>query len=87
MSNYDNVNKYENVNRLEIIDDKGRSYINLGVVGMTFDLQDQGKTLKIFVSNDAEQEKKVRNEILDELTKFSQLLGMYDDQLRNQDKK
>jgi hypothetical protein len=87
MSNYDNVNKYENVNRLEIIDDKGRSYINLGVVGMTFDLQDQGKTLKIFVSNDAEQEKKLRNEILDELTKFSQLLGMYDDQLRNQDKK
>jgi ADP-dependent phosphofructokinase/glucokinase len=84
MLDYD---RYNTVNRLEIIDDKGRSYIKLGVTGMTFDLQDQGKTLKIFVSNDAEQEKKVRNEILDELTKFSQLLGMYDDQLRNQDKK
>lgn len=78
---------YDNVNRLEIIDDKGRSYVKLGVTGMTFDLQDQGKTLKIFVTNDAEQEKKLRNEILDELTKFSQLLDMYDDQLRNQDKK
>ena len=82
-----NIKNYNNVNRLEIIDDKGRSYVKLGVTGMTFDLQDQGKTLKIFVSNDAEQEKKLRNEILDELTKFSQLLGMYDDQLRNQDKK
>jgi ADP-dependent phosphofructokinase/glucokinase len=81
------MSKYENVNRLEIIDDKGRSYIKLGVVGMIFDLQDQGKTLKIFVSSDVDQEKKLRNEILDELTKFSQLLGMYDDQLRNQDKK
>lgn len=82
-----NIKNYNNVSRLEIIDDKGRSYVKLGVTGMTFDLQDQGKTLKIFVSNDAEQEKKLRNEILDELTKFSQLLGMYDDQLRNQDKK
>jgi uncharacterized membrane protein len=78
---------YDNVNRLEIIDDKGRSYIKLGVVGMTFDLQDQGKTLKIFLSSDTDQEHLVRKEILDELTKFSQLLGMYDDQLRNQDKK
>ena len=82
-----NIKNYNDVNRLEIIDDKGRSYVKLGVTGMTFDLQDQGKTLKIFVSNDADQEKKLRNEILDELTKFSQLLGMYDDQLRNQDKK
>ena len=84
MLDYD---RYNNVSRLEIIDDKGRSYVKLGVTGMTFDLQDQGKTLKIFVSNDVELEKKLRNEILDELTKFSQLLGMYDDQLRNQDKK
>jgi hypothetical protein len=82
-----NIKNYNNVSRLEIIDDKGRSYVKLGVTGMTFDLQDQGKTLKIFVSNDADQEKKLRNEILDGLTKFSQLLGMYDDQLRNQDKK
>lgn len=78
---------YDNVNRLEIIDDQGRSYIKLGITGMTFDLQDQGKTLKLLVSSDAEQEKQVRNEILDELTKFSQSLGMYDDQLQNQDNK
>lgn len=78
---------YDNVNRLEIIDDQGRSYIKLGITGMAFDLQDQGKTLKLLVSSDAEQEKQVRNEILDELTKFSQSLGMYDDQLQNQDNK
>lgn len=78
---------YDNVNRLEIIDDQGRSYIKLGITGMAFDLQDQGKTLKLIVSSDAEQEKQVRNEILDELTKFSQSLGMYDDQLQNQDNK
>jgi uncharacterized membrane protein len=82
-----NIKNYNNVSRLEIIDDKGRSYVKLGVTGMTFDLQDQGKTLKIFLSSDTDQEHLVRKEILDELTKFSQLLGMYDDQLRNQDKK
>jgi hypothetical protein len=70
---------YDNVNRLEIIDDKGRSYIKLGVVGMTFDLQDQGNTLKIFVTSTAEQEKLVRKQMLDELTKLSQAMGLYDD--------
>jgi hypothetical protein len=77
---------YDNVNRLEIIDDQGRSYTKLGVVGMTFDLQDQGKTLKIFVSSDADLEQQVRKQILDELTQFSQNLGLYNDQRSNQEK-
>jgi hypothetical protein len=70
---------YDNVTRIEVIDDQGRSYVKLGVTGMTFDLQDQGRTLKIFVSSDAEQAHKVRNEMLDQLTALSQALGMYDD--------
>ena len=73
------MTNYNNVSRLEIIDDKGRSYIKLGVVGMTFDLQDQGNTLKIFVTSTAEQEKLVRKQMLDELTKLSQAMGLYDD--------
>ena len=46
---------------------------------MTFDLQDQGNTLKIFVTSTAEQEKLVRKQMLDELTKLSQAMGLYDD--------
>jgi hypothetical protein len=70
---------YDAVNRLEIIDADGRSYQRLGVVGMTFDLQDQGRTLKIFVTSDPKTAKQTREQILDELVKFSQELGMYDD--------
>jgi hypothetical protein len=57
---------YENVSRLEIIDSKGRSYVECGVVGMTFDLQDDGRTLKIFVTADEEKRKQVRSDILDD---------------------
>jgi hypothetical protein len=46
---------------------------------MTFDLQDQGRTLKIFVTSDPKTAKQTREQILDELVKFSQELGMYDD--------
>jgi hypothetical protein len=39
-------------NRLEIIDDQGRSYVywgEEGTVGLEFHRQDDGRTLKIFV--------------------------------------
>jgi hypothetical protein len=41
-----------NANRLEVIDDNGRSYVywgEEGTVGMEFQWQDQGRTVKIFV--------------------------------------
>jgi len=42
---------YEAVNRLEIVDETGRAYCNYYVEGMTFSVQDDGKTLKIFVKS------------------------------------
>jgi hypothetical protein len=69
---------YENVSRLEIIDSKGRSYVEYGIVGMTFVLQDDGRTLKIFVTADEEKANQTRKHLLDELTKLSQEMGLYD---------
>jgi hypothetical protein len=68
---------YENVSRLEIIDSKGRSYVEYGIVGMTFDLQDDGRTLKIFVTADEEKANQTRKQLFDELTQLSQEMGLY----------
>ena len=68
---------YENVSRLEIIDSKGRSYVEYGIVGMTFDLQDDGRTLKIFVTADEEKANQTRKQFFDDLTQLSQQMGLY----------
>lgn len=39
-----------NVTRLEVIDGEGRSYVNYGVGNIEFSLQDEGRTLKIFIT-------------------------------------
>ena len=42
----------ENVNRVEVIDQKGRSYVNWKPTNKTeISLQDSGRTLKVFISN------------------------------------
>lgn len=42
----------ENVNRVEVIDQNGRSYVNWKPTNKTeISLQDNGKTLKVFISN------------------------------------
>jgi len=42
----------EKVNRVEVIDQKGRSYVNYNTNNKTeISLQDGGKTLKVFISN------------------------------------
>jgi len=42
----------ENVNRVEVIDNVGRSYVNWKEDNKTeISLQDNGKTLKVFISN------------------------------------
>jgi hypothetical protein len=42
----------EKVNRVEVIDQKGRSYVNWKPKNKTkISLQDGGKTLKVFISN------------------------------------
>lgn len=42
----------EKVNRVEVIDRNGRSYVNWKPTNKTeISLQDDGKTLKVFISN------------------------------------
>lgn len=43
--------KFDFVNRIEVIDETGRAYTNYKVEGTTFDLQDDGRTLKIFITS------------------------------------
>ena len=50
--NGDFLKNYPNVNRLEIIDDNGRVYINYDVSNVQVSLQDDGQTLKVFLSYD-----------------------------------
>jgi len=46
------VTYLEKVNRVEVIDQKGRSYVNWKPTNKTeLSLQDDGKTLKVFISN------------------------------------
>ena len=46
------VTLLEKVNRVEVIDQKGRSYVNWKPTNKTeLSLQDDGKTLKVFISN------------------------------------
>lgn len=41
----------EKITRLEVIDDEGRQFVRYFEAGeMKFDLQDEGRTLKIFLS-------------------------------------
>ena len=37
------------INRLEVIDENGRSYTNMNVKSVKFSLQDDNRTLKIFL--------------------------------------
>lgn len=48
---YEN-NYYPHVTRVEVIDEKGRSYVNWGsdIVQVQTQTQDEGKTLKIFIT-------------------------------------
>ena len=41
--------RFKSVNRIEVIDDSGRSYTNLKVKDLIFSLQDEGQTLKLFI--------------------------------------
>ena len=51
-----NINDYvENVTRVELIDGSGRVYVNMNVADVILSLQDNKRTLKIFVG-DAEDD-------------------------------
>ena len=40
----------ENVTRVEVIDNSGRSYVNMGVKSLQLSYQDDGRTLKLFIN-------------------------------------
>ena len=40
---------YQDVTRVEVIDDEGRAYVNTAVAYVVTDLQDEGRTLKVFI--------------------------------------
>ena len=44
------------VNRVEVIDNKGRSYVKYNVKDVVYQLQDNDKTLKLFVRYEEEEE-------------------------------
>ena len=48
------------VNRVEVIDNKGRAYTKYNVEGVYCQLQDDGKTLKVFVQY--KQEEDIQND-------------------------
>jgi len=52
MPNGDFLKNYPDVTRFEIIDDNGRVYTNYDVSNVQVSLQDDGKTLKVFLSYD-----------------------------------
>ena len=43
------------VNRVEVIDENGRSYVKYNVTKTEFSPQDEGRTLKIFLGVDTDQ--------------------------------
>jgi hypothetical protein len=50
--NGDFLKTYPNVNRFEVIDSNGRVYTNYDISNVQVTLQDDGRTLKVFLSYD-----------------------------------
>ena len=46
----DTIKSLSSVTRVEVISEKGREYVNLDCRNVQFELQDEGKTLKVFVN-------------------------------------
>jgi len=43
------MKEFKNITRVEVIDNDGRRYVKYGAKEVKYDIQDDGKTLKIFV--------------------------------------
>jgi hypothetical protein len=46
----------DKVTRFEVIDNKGRSYVKHGVKDLSFQIQDDGTTIKVFLQYEDEEE-------------------------------
>jgi len=51
-NNYEDPDFLPDVTRFEVIDEKGRSYTTYDVKEIHLSLQDNGKTLKLFISKE-----------------------------------
>ena len=47
----DTVEDVPHINRVEVIDETGRAYVNMNVEYVQYSLQDGGHTLKLFVTS------------------------------------
>jgi hypothetical protein len=47
---------WKKINRVEVIDNNGRQLVRHEVTDLTFDLQDDGKTLKMFITYTPEED-------------------------------
>ena len=52
----ENIMFSNKVNRFEVIDNKGRSYVKYGVKDLSFQIQDDGTTIKVFLQYEDEEE-------------------------------
>ena len=48
----DTVEDVPHINRVEVIDETGRAYVNMNVEYVQYSLQDSGHTLKLFVKSE-----------------------------------
>lgn len=47
-----NNNEYTtDISRIEVIDSKGRSYVNMDVKSSMISIQDDGRTMKVFIND------------------------------------
>ena len=54
IQNLDTIESLDNVTRVEVIDDHGRSYVHYNADTVEYSLQDDGRTLKIFIKSKIE---------------------------------
>lgn len=50
------IQDFSNVDRVEVIDNDGRRYVKYNVTDVQLSLQDTGRTLKLFVQYEPEEE-------------------------------
>jgi len=49
---FEQAKDFSRVNRVEVIDNDGRVYTKYNVTGVSYQLQDGGQTLKLFVDHE-----------------------------------
>lgn len=65
-----NQNETSQVTRLEVIDNDGRSYVKYNIEKIQFSLQDDDRTLKLFVKHDSYKESSTEWDMSDAYDQF-----------------